>query len=81
MSTTQHTSSSVKAILAAAGVRVRVRDFGRKLRVCPASSREFPRDLFDRIAEVMTAAGLKGPMGTTLSRHDFHGGECIFGYR
>ena len=72
------TSAAVKAAYAAAGLKVRVRDCGKTLRICPVGEAEFPKD---RVAEVANGLGFTSVLGLPIVAYSFNGSRELFAYK
>ena len=77
MTNTELTSKSVVAAFAAKGVKVRVRDLGKKFRICPVSGS------FDLVAvsAIANELSLTNACGLPINRFAFNGATELAAYK
>jgi hypothetical protein len=71
-------SQDIVNAFAAHGLKVRVRDLGRKFRICPRDGQAF--DL-ERVSAIANGLGLTGPSGLPITRFVFNGSRELSAYK
>lgn len=70
--------SAIKTAFAARGVKVRLRNFPRSVRICPVGETAFPMDV---VADVANALGFTNACGSTIERFSFNGSRELNAYK